>query len=167
MAEIKNVPKINEQHVDEMRKAFEHRATWMYLLMDEARRRGLDWDDFARKAIYRCGCFHGNNMKSKMNNPSDMIEFSNTFGAGAAFKIFEMEKVIANDEKYYLNFNYCPLVSAWQKQGCSPEEIAELCDIAMEGDRGIASAFKDFQFTLGKTIAQGHPVCEIRFNKKK
>ena len=32
----------------EVRKAIEHRATWMYLLLKEARDRGLEWDDFGR-----------------------------------------------------------------------------------------------------------------------
>lgn len=66
-----------------------------------------------------------------------------------------------------MDFHYCPLVEAWQKLGCSDEEIEVLCDIAMNGDRGIASVFDDFKFSLGKTIAQGHNCCEIRFNKKK
>jgi len=45
--------------VSEVRKAIEHRATWMYLLLKEARKRGLDWDDFAREAVRETGCFHG------------------------------------------------------------------------------------------------------------
>jgi len=45
--------------VREIRKAIEHRATWMYLLLQEARDRGLDWDDFARPAIRATGCLGG------------------------------------------------------------------------------------------------------------
>ena len=30
------------QHIDDMRAAFEHRAVWFALLIDEARKRGLD-----------------------------------------------------------------------------------------------------------------------------
>lgn len=163
---IKNVPTIDEKNVNDMRSAFEHRATWMYLLLDEARKKGLDWDDFGRKAIFRCGCFHGDNFKASMHNPSDMIEFSKTFGVGTVHKVFEMEQLAADAEKFYLDFHYCPLVAAWQKQGCSDKEIDHLCDIAMDGDRGIANEFPDFEFTLGKTIVQGNKVCEIRFNKR-
>ena len=43
----------------EIRKAIEHRATWMYLLLQEARKRGLEWDDFARPAIRETGCLGG------------------------------------------------------------------------------------------------------------
>ena len=42
-----------------------------------------------------------------------------------------------------------------------------LCKIAMEGDRAIGETFPAFQFTLGKTIAQGYDVCQIRFDRKK
>ena len=36
---------------------------------------------------------------------------------------------IASDDTLYLDFHYCPLVKAWQKAGCTDEEIARLCDI--------------------------------------
>ncbi len=49
----------DQQLVLEVRKAIEHRATWMYLLLKEARKRGLDWDDFARPAIRATGCLSG------------------------------------------------------------------------------------------------------------
>ena len=163
---IKNVPTLNEQATNDMRGALEHRATWMYLLMDEARKKGLDWNDFARKAIFRCGCMTGENLKAMMKDPSDMVEFSTVFGAGAVHKVFEMEQTTADENKFYLDFHYCPLVAAWQKLGCDDKEVELLCDIAMDGDRGIAHEFPAFEFTLGKTIAQGNKVCEIRFNKK-
>ena len=35
----------------------------------------------------------------------------------------------AADGTLYLDFHYCPLVKAWQKAGCTDEEIARLCDI--------------------------------------
>ena len=39
---------------------------------------------------------------------------------------------IAPGDTLYLDFHYCPLVKAWQKAGCTDEEIARLCDIAMQ-----------------------------------
>ena len=50
---------LDEKVVQEVRKAIEHRATWMYLLLKEARERGLDWDEFARPAIWTTGCLGG------------------------------------------------------------------------------------------------------------
>lgn len=152
--------------VREIRKAIEHRATWMYLLLVEARERGLDWDEFARPAIRATGAIHGGIKRDKMADPSDMEELSQTFAAGISRKVFEMKVVAADAEKYHLDFHYCPLVSAWKKLGATPEEIEQLCDIAMEGDRGIAAQFPDFKFSLGETIAEGHPVCQIQFDKK-
>ena len=150
--------------VREIRKAIEHRATWMYLLLKEARERGLDWDEFARPAIRATGAIHGGNKREKMDDPSCMQELSRTFAAGISRKVFEMEVVAADAEKYHLDFHYSPLVSAWIKLGATPEEIEQLCDIAMDGDRGIAEQFPDFDFSLGETIAGGHRVCQIRFD---
>jgi hypothetical protein len=155
-----------EQIVLEVRKAIEHRAIWMYLLLKEARDRGLEPDDFARPAIYTAGCLGGQERREKMHDPDSLAEFAGVFAAGTSRKIFEMEVLEADEDKYYLDFHYCPLVSAWEKLGASPEEIQHLCDIAMEGDRGTAEQFPAFEFSLGKTIAGGHAVCQIRFDKK-
>lgn len=37
----------------------------------------------------------------------------------------------------------------------------------MCGDRGIESRFDQFDFELGKTIAQGYDKCEVNFYRKK
>ena len=153
--------------VTEIRKAIEHRATWMYLLLKEARDRGLDWDEFARPAIHKTGCLGGQARRERMADPDSLVDFADVFPSQTSQKIFEMEVVEADDEHYYLDFGYCPLVSAWQKLGASPEEVEKLCDIAMEGDRGMAGQFPEFEFSLGKTIAGGNGMCEIRFDKKK
>jgi hypothetical protein len=167
MTKIQNEPTIDEQIVVEVRDAIEHRATWMYLLMDEARKQGLDWDEFARNAISRTGCIHGAKFREMLEDKDSMEEFASVFAVGTGRKVFEMEVLEEDEEKYYLDFHYCPLVKAWQKLGLPDDEIEHLCDIAMDGDRGIGSQFPAFEFTLGETIAQGHPVCQIRFDKKK
>ena len=53
-------------------------------------------------------------------------------------------------------------LAGWQAIGCSDEEVARLCDIAMDGDRNIAAAYK-LDFTLGDTIARGGKCCELFF----
>lgn len=156
----------NNQLVTEIRKAIEHRATWMYLLLQEARERGLDWDEFARPAIEKTGGIHGQLKLEKMSDPASMEEFQTVFAGEVSQKVFEMDVVAADQEKYHLDFHYCPLVSAWEKLGATPEDIKHLCDIAMDGDRGMASQFPAFEFTLGHTIAEGGPVCQIRFDKR-
>ena len=70
----------------------------------------------------------------------------------------------STDNELWIDFGYCPLVAAWQKCGCNDEQIARLCDIAMEGDRGIAKSFGG-RLELGDTIANGHKTCQLRFEK--
>ena len=140
------------QHIKDLRDAIEHRATWFYYLVQEAKKRGLDYD-FARDAIKACGCFHGS---TKYTQTENLSEFAPEFISDNVRNIFEMDTELT-DEELNITFHYCPLVAAWKK----------LCDIAMDGDRGICSAFAAFEFELGKTIAKGDPICEVCFRKKK
>ena len=79
--------------------------------------------------------------------------------------VFEMEVLESTDDKLSLDFHYCPLVKAWQNAGCSDEEIAELCDIAMCGDHGIGECYGAV-LDLPKCIAKGDDVCSLRYHKK-
>ena len=150
--------------ITEVRKAIEHRATWMYLLLKEARERGLAWDEFARPAIFATGCLNGQKKLAKMKDPSNMAEFSTVFAGETSRGVFEMEVVKQDEDGYHLDFHYCPLVTAWKELGATQEEIEQLCDIAMDGDRGVADQFPEFEFSLGDTIAEGGSVCQIRFD---
>jgi hypothetical protein len=79
--------------------------------------------------------------------------------------VFEMKILRCDADHLDIDFHYCPLVKAWQKQGCSDEEIQSMCDHAMCGDRGIAASF-GCELDLPKTIAKGDGVCEIRFVRR-
>ena len=83
---IKNEPKIKTNHVEDIRSAIEHRATWFYFLLDDARKKGLDGDDFARKAIFRTGCFHGD---VNFTNTSDLRRFAEEFVKAYEHQIVE------------------------------------------------------------------------------
>ncbi|GAA4296059.1 hypothetical protein GCM10023142_34320 [Anaerocolumna aminovalerica] len=157
---IKNEASDRGQHIKDLRDAIEHRATWFYYLVQEAKKRGLDYD-FARDAITACGCFHGNNKYTKTD---DLAVFAPEFISDNVRNIFEMDTTLTEDE-FNIEFHYCPLVAAWKKLTDDEEEIAMLCDIAMDGDRGIASTFDNFEFHLGKTIAKGDNICEVCFKK--
>ena len=150
------------QHIKDLRDAIEHRATWFYYLVEEAQKRGLG-HDFARDAIRGCGCFHG---KTKYTNTEDLKTFAPEFITDNVKNIFEMD-VNVTDEEMKIEFHYCPLVSAWKKLTDDEEKIEMLCDIAMDGDRGIADQFEAFEFELGKTIAKGNNICEVCFRKVK
>lgn len=150
----------DDDHIVDYRSAIEHRATWMYLLIEEAKKRGLD-PEFARDAIYNCGCFH---MSTKPET-DDLKEYCDNIFTDIGRKTFEQEVDITEDE-YKVTFNYCPLVSAWQKQTNDDEYIDLLCDMAMEGDRGLFSDPR-FEFHLDQTIAQGCDSCIVRITRKK
>ena len=158
---IKNNPTMSNPRTDLQRADFEHRATWFALLIDEAKKQGLD-TSFAHNAILRCGKFHGEN---KYPDTESLPEFAAAFANEDVVNSFEME-LLENDEKNLsIDFHYCPLVAAWQKLGLPEDQMPELCDIAMDGDRGIISTYPKFSFELGKTIAKGDDVCQIRIKK--
>ena len=79
--------------------------------------------------------------------------------------VFEMDILKSTDDALDIDFHYCPLVKAWQKAGCSDEEIAMLCDIAMCGDHGIGECYGSV-LDLPKCIAKGDDVCSLRYHKK-
>ena len=80
--------------------------------------------------------------------------------------VFEMDVLESTDDTLNIDFHYCPLVKAWQKAGCTDEEIATLCDIAMCGDHGIGEAYGAV-LDLPKCIAKGDDICSLRYHKKK
>jgi hypothetical protein len=162
MTMINNTPSKTSDRIDLLRSAIEHRATWFALLLDEAQKAGLD-KSFASKAIFRCGAFHA---LTKYPRTDDLLEFADAFANPDVVGVFEMD-VRKSEKNLDIDFHYCPLVAAWQKLGIPEEELADLCDIAMDGDRGIISEYDAFEFELGKTIAKGDDICEIRIKKVK
>ena len=161
---INNKPKKESTPRTDLQRAdIEHRAIWCGLLIDEARKAGLDYE-FAHNAIRRCGQFHGNN---KYPDTNDLKEFAAAFANEDVVNTFEMEIVENSDEKLSIDFHYCPLVAGWLKAGFKEEELPEFCEIAMDGDRGIIDTYPEFEFELGETIAKGDEVCQIRITKTK
>ena len=149
------------EHINAMRRAFEHRATWFALLVGEAKKRGLDIS-FARDAIWTCGCRDG---EFKFDpNCTDIEEFTNVFATEDIKNIFDMDCVVDKENnKLTCTFHYCPLVAAWEKLGLSEDEINVLCDVAMDGDRAIAAKNPNMVFELGDTIGAGCKTCVASF----
>ena len=146
-----------------VREQLEHRAYWLYLLSDEAGKRGLDWWDFGSAAIKRYGLTHGANHIKKGGTDS-LVGLRKTLFTKPAQMVFEMKILESTDDKLSIDFHYCPLVKAWQKAGCTDEEIAMLCDIAMCGDHGIGEAYGAV-LDLPKCIAKGDDICSLRYHK--
>lgn len=166
MSKIKNVATITDDvMVNNVRNAIEHRATWMGLILDEAEKNGWDYEQIGRAAIGATGCMHGQRLCNAKCGDS-IPEFQKAFLDELGQKLFEMDITACDDDKLEVEFHYCALVNAWKKLGFSDEKIEVLCDMAMDGDRGIAEE-NGLDFKLGKTIAQGYDLCEVNFYKKK
>ena len=75
-----------------------------------------------------------------------------------------MNDIHAEYDEAPITFNYCPLVSAWEKMNLDDDTIALLCDIAMDGDRGLAKAM-GFELDITDTIAKGCKTCELYYHK--
>lgn len=161
---MKNEATINEERININRAAIEHRATWMGLIFDEAEKAGVDAEGILRKAIKRCGKIHGEGYKALCEDPANCEDFRNAFLGEIGVKTFEMDNIRATYDDVKVDFHYCALVNAWKKLGFDDERIALLCDIAMDGDRGIAEAM-GLSLDLTDTIAKGCPECKLHFHK--
>ena len=164
MSGIHNNPTIEEHTINLLRAAIEHRATWMALMYEEAEKMGIDAEKMVRNAIRKCGHIHGENIKNSTKNKDSLDSFGYSFVNEETIKNFEMKFKERDNDKLYIEFNYCPLVNAWKKLGLSDEKIELLCDIAMEGDRGIAETM-GYNFNLLETIAKCNKTCKVNFNK--
>lgn len=161
MSIVKNEPKY--KILQAIRAQLEHRAHWLYLLCDEAGKRGLDWKDVGCPAVRRCGLSQGAELVNKGGTDS-LKGLRKTLFTKPAQLVFEMDILESTDNKLSIDFHYCPLVKAWQKAGCTDQEIATLCDIAMCGDHGIGECYGAV-LDLPKCIAKGDDVCSLRYHK--
>lgn len=114
MSKIVNEARIKNKLIVRIRELLEHRAFWLYLLVDEAEKRGLDPEEFASAAITRCGISQGTDLQKKSGTKS-LKGLRKTLFTRAARWVFEMDLVENTDDTLYLDFHYCPLVKAWQK----------------------------------------------------
>ena len=142
MSIVKNEPKYKFGLLQAIREQLEHRAYWLYLLCDEAGKRGLDWKEFGYPAIRRCGLDHGAKHVKKGNTDS-LKGLKKVLFTKPAQLVFEMDIL-----------------------ECTDEEIATLCDIAMCGDHGIGECYGAV-LDLPKCIAKGDDICSLRYHKIK
>ena len=165
---ITNVKNPVMETVTVNRNQAEHRATWMALIFDEMRKAGVsNAEEIVRKAIKRTGNIHGAIHYSKCADPTDCAEFLDVFLGtedSVATQTFAMSDLKADRDNLNVVFHYCPLVDAWQKLGFNDEDIALLCDMAMDGDRGIAEKM-GLSLELTDTIAKGCETCLLHFHK--
>ncbi len=161
---IKNEPKIKGGIIDLNRAQIEQRAAAIALTYQKALEEGADAEKIGLAASTAMGKYLGDQELHKMEDPSDVSEFTSRYFNGIALKTFEIEKTHDTREEVKLEFNYCPLVAMWQKLNFSEDEIAKLCDIAMESDRSLAKTM-GFSLEITDTIAKGSKKCHMKFFK--
>ena len=164
MSKIQNKANPVDETAETNRNQIEHRATWLGLIYDEMKKDGLDAEGVLRRAIKRCGLIRGENLRKKCADPDNCGDFGKIFPSSLGARTFNMLPVSAGEDHLKVNFHYCALVSAWQKLGFDDDTCALLCDIAMDGDRGIAEAM-GYKLNIDSTIAQGNPDCKLHFYK--
>lgn len=167
MSTIKNIANTVEEKIEINRAQIEHRATWMGLIYDEMEKAGIDAEPIIRRAIKRCGLIHGASFKSRCPDPQNCTDFKDAFlgnESSVGPQTFHMDNINADHDNVSVDFHYCALVSAWKKLGFDDDTIAKLCDMAMDGDRGIAEAM-GLKLELTDTIAQGCATCRLHFHK--
>lgn len=159
-----NEPKYTDFTTTQCRGAVEHRATWMALLLEEAKKQGLDTEKMGRDAIKKCGHIHSEIYKAQCEDPTSAADFASVFFHEQGTKNMEITVVEADHDHAIAEFKQCPLVQAWEKLGYEGKELELLCDIAMDGDRGIAEGM-GLILDINETIAKGDSLCRLHFHK--
>lgn len=150
------------EKMETARGCMEHRAVWMALLYDEMLQAGIPQEQaesITRRAIYRCGQYHGAGLRERLAGSTDCREFAAVFNDRLDEEIFSIESESSADD-IHIDFHYCPLVEGWKKLGVPAERIPLLCDMAMEGDRGIMAA-NGLKLDLKETLAAGCKTCRM------
>ena len=159
---IKNLPAVNDELIVKLKKANENRGIWYYYLLKIAQDKGYDIEDFARKGIRDVG----RSNRYRYPDTDDLKTFVGAFMDDINKKLFDMELKSIDGKEARIDFHYCPMTGAWTKLTDDQEFIEKICDIAMDVDRGLFDTYDCFEFSLGKTICQGHDTCEICIRKK-
>ena len=101
----------------------------------------------------------------KFTNTDSLVEFAKEYLPESGRKAFDVNILENTDETLVIESTYCPLLNMWQKLTDNTELIKKLCDIAMDGDRGILSCFPQFDFNLKKALPNGDGMCRVEVRR--
>lgn len=145
-----------------IRTAMETRAALIYFFVKSAKDMGLDYLTLGRKAMFANGAYKA---KTVFTQTSDIPEFSKQYMQPQTLEAFDGCVTVCNETCMQEESTYCPLVESWKKLTDDVGFLAELCDIAMCGDRGILSCYPDFDFALLGTFFDSDR-CKVQVTKK-
>ena len=164
MSKIKNIPNSGDDVADVCRAQSEHRGVWMGFIYDELKKGGHDAEGILRRAIRRAGITQGESHKKLCADPGNCNDFGKVFQRGGMVqRIFNAKNISHDNDNFKIEFQYCGLVTAWQKMGFDDETCALLCDIAMEIDRGTADGM-GLKLSMDETIGKGGSACKVHFH---
>ena len=159
---IVNQPKkyIGDYAIDAVRAAYENRGRWYYYLVKEGLEQGLTLD-FARDALREAGRHLG---KTRFAGIDSMEAFAKEFMTYGVEKVNEGEVTKLTDKEFEVELGHCPLVKAWLELDQDEQFLADICDVCMDMDRGIAETL-GMTMELKATIASGCGKCAMCFQK--
>ena len=100
---VKNEARIKTPLTVGIREQLEHRALWMYLLIDEARKKGLDPKEYVPQAIERCGHMHGEKHRKAAGGGESLKGLKKVLFGFFAQRVFEMKDVgMMRDEQWLI-----------------------------------------------------------------
>ncbi len=143
--------------VPKVRQAVKDRSLWL-LLLYRSFSEVLPKDEVEarmRQAIRQFG-----HMKAERDvDDFDSAKWADNHRDKGSADVFA-SKQVRESGRYEQQMGFCPLVELWREQGCTPEEVNLLCDVAMEGDRGRAE-HHGLKMELPATIAGGAQRCRL------
>jgi hypothetical protein len=151
-------PKYHGEDIERQREGIRQRAIWLYYFLDEAKNRGWDWEDYGRKVMFNCGLFKGEKFYPDTDS---LVEFAKVYQSPTALKLFDSEIVASSETALIVESHYCPLLEAWLLLSDDRDFIKKLCEIAMEGDRGIISRYCKFNLKVVKILGAGDEKCRV------
>lgn len=151
-----------QELTDAFRAAIEDRARWFYLLLKYIREEKADADKIAEKAITEFGVMKG----KAIGEAKTARDFAGALLTGHARGAFAMDPVQLDDGESIIKFRHCALVEAWKKLGCTPEEVAKLCELACNGDYGMVSVFPHLSLEFRQLLSKGDECCELVITRK-
>lgn len=159
---IKMQKRYHDRETELIRAGIEQRGLWLYKFMKEAEKQGIDYEKFGRTVLFECGCTKG---MTSFKKTGSLFDFAGDYQPEAGRKAFDCNIIELTEDKMIIESTYCPLVKKWLELTDDGEYIKTLCDIAMDGDRGILSCFPDFEFHLKNTIPDGDGKCRVEIYK--
>ena len=169
MSKIKNIPSVTDNEMVNVRRAaIEQRGTWAAMFYLEAKADGIDLEPIMRRAIRKIGLASGKKELEALGGKVTAKQYADYFTTRGLPETFEKKllPVEGTEDECGVHLCYCALLNAWKKLGLDDETCALMCDIAMEGDRGIAEGL-GLDFELGETLAQGGSCCQLCYRTRK